>query len=105
MAEPVDAEAVDSGSPEAPASTAPARAVRSTFRRAWPYIRFILGIAGAALVLWVLSSHPDELYGATSVFDHLRWAWLVPAVLVEGASYLSLARVQRRVLALWGVCA
>jgi putative heme transporter len=97
-------EPADLGPPEdgGPVS-ATGRVGRSTFRRAWPYIRFILGLAGAALVLWVLSSHTDELYGASSVFDHLRWAWLVPAVLVEGASYFSLAKVQRRLLATGGV--
>jgi uncharacterized protein (TIRG00374 family) len=77
--------------------------VRSAFRRLWPVIRFILGLGGAALVFWVLSSHTDELSGAESIFDHLRWAWLLPAVLVEAGSYLSLALVQRRLLAIGGV--
>ena len=72
---------------------------RSGFRRLWPVVRFILGIGVAALVVWVLSSHTDELSGASAIFDHLRWAWLIPAVVAEGASYLSLARVQRRLLA------
>jgi putative heme transporter len=72
-------------------------------RRAWPVLRVALGIAAAALVAWVLSSHTDELNGIGSVFDHLRWAWLIPAVVVEAASYLSLAIVQRRLLATGGV--
>ena len=73
------------------------------FRRAWPVLRVALGIAGAALVAWVLSSHTDELTGIGTVSDHLRWAWLLPAVVVEAASYLSLAIVQRRLLATGGV--
>jgi hypothetical protein len=66
-------------------------------------LRFLLGIGGAVLVFWVLSSHTDELSGAESIFDHLRWAWLVPALLVEAGSYVSLALVQRRLLATGGV--
>ena len=76
---------------------------RSTLRRAWPVLRFVLGLGGAALVAWVLSSHTDELSGLSSIFDHLRWGWLVPAVVVEGASFVSLALVQRRLLATGGV--
>lgn len=105
MPETADAEAADSGPPKDTGSgpIPTERVARSGFRRAWPTVRFVLGIGAAALVLWVLSSHTDELYGAASIFDHLRWAWLVPAVLVEGASYLSLARVQQRLLATGGV--
>ena len=66
-------------------------------------LRFVLGIGVAALVFWVLSSHTDELTGAGSIFDHLRWAWLLPAVLVEAGSYVSLALVQRQLLAIGGV--
>ncbi len=79
------------------------RGTRSGFRRVWPVLRFLLGIGGAAVVFWVLSSHTDELSGAESIFDHLRWAWLVPALLVEAGSYVSLALVQRRLLATGGV--
>jgi hypothetical protein len=76
---------------------------RSWPRRAWPIIRFVVGIGGAALVVWALSSHTDELSGISSVFDHLDWGWLVPAVVVEAGSYLSLAMVQRLLLATGGV--
>jgi uncharacterized protein (TIRG00374 family) len=78
-------------------------APRSAFRKVWPVLRFLLGIGGAVVVFWVLSSHTDELSGAESIFDHLRWAWLVPALLVEAGSYVSLALVQRRLLATGGV--
>lgn len=101
MPETVDTEASDAGLGK---GTGRAQATRG-LRRASPFIRFGLGIGGAALVLWVLSSHTDELSGASSIFDHLRWAWLVPAILVEGVSYLSLALVQRRLLAIGGLAA
>ena len=104
MPETVDTEASGAGPrKDTGPGPAPTERARSGFRRAWPVFRFILGIAGAALVFWVLSSHTDDLSGAESIFDHLRWAWLLPAVLVEGGSYLSLALVQRRLLATGGV--
>jgi len=80
-----------------------ARSAKSRLRRAWPVVRFILGLAGVALVVWVLSNQTDELSGAESIFDHLRWAWLLPAVLVEAGSFVSLALVQRRLLGVGGV--
>jgi len=81
----------------------PVRRARSVLRRAWPYLRYVLGLAGAALVVWALSSHTDELSGISSIFGHLEWAWLIPAVLAEGASFVSLAFVQRRLLATGGL--
>ena len=107
MPDIVDTEASDAGlgKDTGPVAGSKKRPVRAALRRAWPYIRFVLGIGAAFLVLWVLSSHTDELSGATSIFDHLRWGWLVPAVLAEGASYLSLAVVQRRLLATGGLVA
>ncbi|HUA95179.1 MAG TPA: lysylphosphatidylglycerol synthase transmembrane domain-containing protein, partial [Acidimicrobiales bacterium] len=78
---------------------------RHLLRRMWPLIRFILGLGAGALVVWVLSSHTDELSGLSSVFGHLTWAWLIPAIVVEAASYGSLALVQRRLLATGGLVA
>src|ERR1039458_8753994 len=104
MPETVDTEASGAGSrKDTGPGPAPTERARSGFRRAWPVLRFILGIAGAAVVLWVLSTHTDELSGAQSIFDHLRWAWLLPAVLVEAGSFGSLALVQRRLLGVGGV--
>ncbi|MGH9006958.1 MAG: lysylphosphatidylglycerol synthase transmembrane domain-containing protein [Acidimicrobiales bacterium] len=87
----------------APAPPQPERRTRP--RRAWPALRFLLGLGGAAVVVWVLSSHTDELSGISSIFDHLDWGWLVPAVVVEAASFVSLALVQRRLLGVGGVVA
>jgi uncharacterized membrane protein YbhN (UPF0104 family) len=75
----------------------------SLLRRSWPALRYLLGLGLLALVIWVLSSHTAELSGAESVFDHLRWGWLVPAVLVEAGSYGCLVQVQRRLLGVGGV--
>jgi uncharacterized protein (TIRG00374 family) len=72
-------------------------------RRWWPVIRFALGLAAAALVIWVLSSHTDELSGISSVFDRLSWGWLLPAIVVEAGSYVSLAVLQRKFLSAGGV--
>jgi hypothetical protein len=101
----MDTQAFDEepGKGDRPMQVSATSAARGRVRRAWPVLRFILGIGGAVLVVWVLSSHTDELSGAASIFDHLRWGWLLPAVLVEGVSYLSLALVQRRLLATGGL--
>ncbi|MGH9046699.1 MAG: lysylphosphatidylglycerol synthase transmembrane domain-containing protein [Acidimicrobiales bacterium] len=86
-----------------PSEPSQRRSARLLLRRAWPAIRFLLGLGVAALVAWVLRSHTDELDGIGSIFDHLSWGWLIPAVLAEGASYASFALVQRRLLATGGV--
>jgi hypothetical protein len=98
----------DGGRHDSPAPIDPPPVVRATrpfLRRAWPFIRYAFGLGGAALVVWVLSSHTDELSGITSVFGHMTWAWLLPALAFEAASYVSLALVQRRLLATGGLLA
>jgi len=76
---------------------------RGVVRRVWPIFRFVLGLGIAALVLWVLSSHTDELTGLRSLFTHLRWWWIFPAVGVEAASYCSGALVPYFLLKAGGV--
>lgn len=100
MAEPAEAGEQADG-----VADPPVLAARSAFRRAWPFLRFAIGLGGAALVVWVLSSHTDELSGISSIFGHMSWGWLIPAVVVEGASFVSLAIVQRRLLATGGLAA
>lgn len=92
-----------SGGPEQSPAGRELRRARRRIRQAWPFLRFALGIGGAALVVWVLSSHTDELSGISSVFDHLSWGWLVPAVAAEGASYVTFALMERRLLAVGGL--
>lgn len=77
--------------------------VRALIRRWWPFARVVLAVGVGALVVWVLSSHTDELSGISSLFGHLAWGWLIPAVLAEAASYLAFAILQRRLLSIGGV--
>jgi uncharacterized protein (TIRG00374 family) len=82
---------LDGPTPPAPAQSSQ---IRSALRRAWPVLRFLFGIGLAALVLWVLSSHRDELSGFSQVFDHLKWWWIPPALFVELASFVCFAGLQ-----------
>jgi uncharacterized protein (TIRG00374 family) len=74
-------------------------------RRWWPLLRWIVGIGLLVLAVEALSSHGGELSGFGSVLDHLHWIWLVPAVFVEGASFLAFAAVQYRLLGAGGLAA
>jgi len=69
-----------------------------TGRRWWPLLRTLVALGVAALVVWVLSSHTDELSGLSSIARHFSWGWLIPAALAEAGSYLALAVLQRRLL-------
>jgi putative heme transporter len=79
-----------------PAAHRPPRAWLSllTRRRIWPVLRFVLGIGIVALAVWALSSHRDELSGFSTVFGHLKWWWIPPALLVELASFVCFAGLQ-----------
>jgi putative heme transporter len=72
-------------------------------RRWWPVIRWVLGLALLALAVDVLASHTGELSGIGTVLDHLRWWWLVPALIAEAASELSFVAVQTRLLGAGGL--
>ena len=65
-----------------------------TFRRAWPFVRFLLGIGAVVLGLWALSSHSSELSGLSGVFSNLKWWWIPPALVAEFASFICFAGVQ-----------
>jgi putative heme transporter len=73
-------------------------AARRALRRSWPVLRYVLGLALAGVVLWVLAGHRGELHGTGTVFDHLRWWWILPAVVLELASLAAFAVMQRRLL-------
>jgi uncharacterized protein (TIRG00374 family) len=68
-------------------------------RRAWQWIKFIVGLALAALALWAVTNRRDELSGATGYLAHVRWDWLILAACAELASLVAFAVVQRRLLA------
>jgi uncharacterized protein (TIRG00374 family) len=76
---------------------------RRRFARAWPWIKFTGGIALAGLALWAVADRRGELSGASHYLSHLRWQWLLAAAVVETASFVAFALVQRRLLAAGGV--
>jgi uncharacterized membrane protein YbhN (UPF0104 family) len=75
-----------------------APSLRSTFRRRWPVVRFVLAIGVLGLAVWVLDAHTDELSGIPEAFDNLRWWWIPPAVLAEAASLICFAGMQYELL-------
>ena len=76
-----------------------------TRRRIWPVLRFVLGVGVLALAVWALSSHTSELTGFSAVFDHLKWWWIPPALLVELASFVCFAGLQYEFLYCGGLAA
>src|ERR1700722_368653 len=71
---------------------------RRTLRRAWPVLRFVLGLGIIAVAVWALSSHRDELSGLSDVFGNLKWWWIPPAVIVEMASFVCFAGMENEFL-------
>ncbi len=71
---------------------------RRGFKRAWPWLRYILGLGLAALAVWALSGRTGELSGATRYLDRLNWAWLLLAVASEVGSLVAFGIIQRRLL-------
>jgi len=82
--------------------TAPASR-RRWLRSAWPWLKYVVGLALAGLALWALAGRRGELSGASSYLDHLRWWWLGLAVLAEAGSLVAFGMVQKRLLAAGGV--
>jgi len=76
----------------------PPASSRSWLRRAWPWLKYAVGLALAGLALWALTGRTGELSGASHYLDHLRWWWVVLAVGAEGASLVAFALVQKRLL-------
>ena len=70
----------------------------SMWRRRWPVVRALLGVAVVVLAGWVLSSHTDELSGLGQVLRSLDWWWVVAAVGAEFLSFVSFARLQAGLL-------
>lgn len=69
----------------------------------WPVLRWVVGAAVLAVTVDVLVGHWGELTGIGTVFAHLRWWWLLPALFCEAASVLSFVVVQQRLLAAAGI--
>jgi uncharacterized protein (TIRG00374 family) len=68
------------------------------WRRRWPVVRALLGVAVVVLAGWVLSSPTDELSGLGQVLRSLDWWWVVAAVGAEFLSFVSFARLQAGLL-------
>lgn len=79
------------------------RRIWTLLRRRWPVIRWVAGLGTLGLAVEVLSSHTNELSGIGTVFAHLRWWWLLPAIIAEAASELSFVAMQTRLLATGGL--
>jgi uncharacterized protein (TIRG00374 family) len=65
----------------------------------WRWARYLIGITLAVLAIYVVEGKSDELSGASSFLDNLRWWWIIPAALAEAASYVSFAALQQELLA------
>ena len=73
------------------------------WRRWWPLVRVLLGLALVGLAVWVLSSHTDELSGLGGVLGRLNWWWLMAAVAAEFLSFVSFAGMQYGLLGFGGL--
>jgi len=71
---------------------------RSWLRRAWPWLKYAVGLVLAGVALWALTGRTGELSGASHYLDHLRWWWLVLAIVAEAGSLVAFALVQKRLL-------
>ncbi|MGA2036351.1 MAG: YbhN family protein [Acidimicrobiales bacterium] len=71
---------------------------RRRLGRAWPWLRYVLGLGLAALALWALSGRRGELSGATRYLSHIDWVWLLLGVGAEVASLVAFGLVQQRLL-------
>ncbi|HLI52885.1 MAG TPA: lysylphosphatidylglycerol synthase transmembrane domain-containing protein [Acidimicrobiales bacterium] len=90
--------------PEPPTSAARRAArPRGTWSKAWPYLRFAVGIAAVGVAAWAVSGKTEELAGVTGYLRRLRWEWVALAVAAEATSYLALSSLERRLLRSGGV--
>ncbi len=67
-------------------------------RRAWPYVRVVVGFGLVAVALWVLSSKTSELSGFSTIFKTFDWWWVGPAVVAEIGSYAAFTAMQYELL-------
>jgi hypothetical protein len=71
---------------------------RSVWRRAWPFIRVIGGLALAGFAAWAVIGRKGELAGAASYLEDMDWVWLVVAVVLEVGSIVAYGALQRQIL-------
>ena len=68
------------------------------FRRCWPYLRYVVGLALAWYALNALNGHRGELQDAEGYLTHLHWQWVILAAACEAGSLFSFAVLQGRLL-------
>lgn len=73
------------------------------FKRAWPILRFVVGLLLGGVAIYQLAGHQGELSGVFSLFENLRWWWLIPATIVEIASLVAYAGMESSLLAVGGI--
>ena len=78
--------------------TLAARADRHLSPRARSTIRFVVGIALAGAAFYVLNGQRNELIGASARLANLDVGWLLVAIALEIASFVSFAALQRHLL-------
>lgn len=66
--------------------------------RLWRPLRVVVGFALVGLACWAVAGKSSELSGVGDFLSSPRWGWLGLAVVVELASYLSMASLQRSLL-------
>lgn len=76
---------------------------RAGVRRAWPVVKYVIGLGLAALALYELTGHKSELTEAGEALGHLRWGWVLLGVVAEAGSFLAFALLQRKMLRAGGV--
>jgi uncharacterized protein (TIRG00374 family) len=67
-------------------------------RRAWPYLRYVVGLGLALFALDTLNGHRGELQNAEGYLTHLHWQWVVLAAACEAGSLFAFAVLQGRLL-------
>src|SRR2546428_8745875 len=74
-------------------------------RRPWAghVLRWAVGIGAAVAAFDVVFGRRDELTGALSILEHLRWPWVVVALAAELGSIAAYAGLQRRLLRAGGL--
>ena len=65
----------------------------------WGVLRYLIGLALAGIALEAVFGKRDELSGASSYLNHVNWAWIVLAIVSEGACLVAFGLLQRRLLA------
>ena len=61
-------------------------------------MRLLIGLVVAVVALWAVGGRRGELEGALSYLSHLRWEWLVAAVIAEILAIVAFGALQRSLL-------